>query len=161
MNEIDSTFFSCAKCSILKIEHVEKIRQITSNMPDDSKSRTIIDNILVDTEEGLKMWTAAETLCEWTYPSIEKCGDSGRNRVPKFTVPTAGAITMCYLTKWMNDPRTAILVAGSRGVGKSTICSSVLESARSKTRVTGRLTLSLKATGQHLQDLYIYSPHVY
>jgi dynein heavy chain len=137
------------------------LRQITSNMPDDSKSRTIIDNILVDTEEGLKMWTAAETLCEWTYPSIEKCGDSGRNRVPKFTVPTAGAITMCYLTKWMNDPRTAILVAGSRGVGKSTICSSVLESARSKTRVTGRLTLSLKATGQHLQVLYIYSPHVY
>jgi len=130
----------------------EIFRSLTSNLPDNRKDCTLIDNTLTDVE-GVLVWSSAQNLCEWSYPTIEKGDDFINERVPKFIVPTQRSVTISYISKWMVNQRIALMVAGARGVGKSTIISAVLESIRSKTKISSRITLSLHSTSHQFQVL--------
>lgn len=140
--------------SIVGRKKIDSVFQsVTSNLPD-SKAGTLVDNILIDTSGGAsQVWAAAHKLCDWTFPTIELGDDSATGRIPKFIVPTTKSVAMEFLSKWMVDPRTAIVAAGARGVGKSTVCDSVLNNLRSKKKLSCRVTLSLQTTNHQFQNM--------
>jgi len=156
MEQVILVSLAWAFTGMLSFEDRKKIdeifRSLTSNLPDTRKDSTLIDNILTDVE-GVLVWSCAQNLCEWSYPTIEKGDDFINERVPKFIVPTQRSVTTSYISKWMVNQRIALMVAGARGVGKSTISSAVLESIRSKTKISSRITLSLHSTSHQFQVL--------
>ena len=134
-----------------KVDYV--LRNLTTNLPDEHKSRTLIDNVLRTSEDEVHSWTAAAKLCDWTYSDVSSRGGYVAGSIPKMIVSSPHAVSLWYLTQSIVEPSIGILVAGARGVGKSTICTELLDRNRSKTMLTSRVILSVQTSNHQFQNM--------